>query len=137
LRIKNKDIEGIIKFLQSISPLPAQQARKKVKFIKMCLEHLQDIEDERKVLIEQFGDRDSEGNLIIEDNSYKITKYLNEFSKEYNALMNEDWVIDETESVKDVLVTLRDLLLNYNKEISTEHEIIYDNLCEALEQLSY
>jgi hypothetical protein len=138
MEIQNKDIEQVVMFLKTISPLPAKQSRMKAKFIKMCLERLKEIEEDQMLLIEEFGDRDDQGNLImIKEGHYSVKKRLNEFNRAYAELLSEYWVIDETESIKDVLLTLKDIVLNYEGNVDDQHALIHDMLCDQLENLSY
>ena len=61
--------------------------------VKKLIPIIQDIENNRKELLQKYMKKDDDGNPIIIDNKYDLTD-LNAFNKQMNELLNTDISID-------------------------------------------
>ena len=61
--------------------------------IKKLIPIIQDIENNRKDLLQKYMKKDDNGNPVITDNKYDLTD-LNAFNKQMNELLNTDINID-------------------------------------------
>ena len=61
--------------------------------IKKLIPVIQDIENNRKDLLQKYMKKDDNGNPVIIDNKYDLTD-LNAFNKQMNELLNTDINID-------------------------------------------
>jgi hypothetical protein len=143
MRIPNHLVAPFTEFLLSLE-LPFRQSRLRSKLVKQARLHLQELQGFEQELIEKYGDKDDTGKLITipkEDGSVQITvtnkENVDAYNKEYSALMLEDWIIDESESNKDMLLTMRDVILNYEGKLSGEEAMRFDIYADALENLNY
>ena len=135
MKIKNSGISGLAEFLAS-EKLVKKQSRMRTKFLKLLNESINEIESFRKEMLEEYSKKDDEGNALIEDNSY-VLEDAEAFNKEYLELMNEDFVIDETASKREVLQHVKRILENTETEFEGVKAFQYDSWCDAFENLKY
>jgi len=135
MKLKNVDINGLAEFLAS-EKLVKKQSRMRTKFLKLLNEAINEIESFRKEMLEKYSKKDAEGNALIENNSY-VLEDAEAFNKEYLELMNEDFVIDETASKREVLQHVKRILENTETEFDGIKAFQYDAWCEAFENLKY
>jgi len=69
--------------------IPAREAFLFARLSAQLSQELKIFEETRFKLIEKYGERDDNGNLIQEDNHYKISD-PEAFQKEYNELLNHE-----------------------------------------------
>jgi hypothetical protein len=140
MKLRNHQIKKLIEFLMSIE-LVGKQSRMRTRFCKLLTEQLQLIETERIELIGQFGKKDEYGRVIqFEDAEGNMTFDIEDRSKfldEYNLLMNEFFYIDETMERKEMLLLIRDIILDCNIPFKGDDAITYDLWCEAVEEINY
>ncbi|MED1863222.1 hypothetical protein P4V41_07120 [Fictibacillus nanhaiensis] len=143
MRIPNHLVQPFADFLLSLE-LPFRQSRLRSKLVKQARAHLQELHEYKQELIEKYGDKDENGKLVTIPNDegtvqIKVTNMDNvdSYNREYSSLMQEDWIIDESESNKDMLTTVREIILNYEGTISGEEAMQFDVYADAFENLSY
>ena len=135
MKFKNVDVKGLAEFLAS-EKLVKKQSRMRTKFLKLLNESINEIESFRKEMLEKYSKKDDEGNALIENNSY-VLEDAEAFNKEYVELMNEDFIIDETESKRELLQHVERILENTETEFDGIKAFQYDAWCEAFENLKY
>jgi len=135
MKIKNVDVKGLAEFLTT-EKLVKKQSRMRTKFLKLLNEAINETEGFRKELLEKYSKKDDEGNALIENNSY-VLEDVETFNKEYVELMNEDFIIDETESKREMLQNIKRILDNTETEFEGAKAFQYDTWCEAFENLKY
>jgi len=135
MKLKNVDINGLAEFLTT-EKLVKKQSRMRTKFLKLLNEAINETEGFRKELLEKYSKKDDEGEALIDNNSY-VLEDAEAFNKEYLELMNEDFVIDETESKREVLQHVKRILENTETEFEGVKAFQYDSWCEAFENLKY
>jgi len=87
-------LEEAIRAAQSLPTIldreiPAREAFLFARLSAQLSQELKLFEQTRFKLIEKYGERDDNGNLIQEDNHYKL-KDPEAFGKEYNELLNHE-----------------------------------------------
>ena len=142
MRIPNHLVSPFTDFLLSLE-LPFRQSRMRSKLVKQARNYLQELQGEEQELLKKYGDKDEEGKLITKVNEDNGNTYVPldsidpQFYKDLSILMQDDWVIDESESNKDMLTTVREIILNYEGTLSGEQAMQFDVYADAFENLSY
>jgi hypothetical protein len=137
--IKNIEVEPFIDFLMSFE-LKGKESRLRTRFVRLLMNRLTLINEEHQLLIKQYSNLDEHGNpKIIEIDGKKFYDVYdkNEFNKEYALLMNEDFVIDETQERKEMLLFIKELILNCDKTFKGREALEYDRWCEIVEAINY
>jgi len=135
MKLKNVDINGLAEFLAS-EKLVKKQSRMRTKFLKLLNEAINETEGFRKELLEKYSKKDDEGEALIDNNSY-VLEDAEAFNKEYLELMSEDFIIDETESKREMLQHVKRILENTETEFEGVKAFQYDSWCDAFENLKY
>ena len=104
---------------------------------KWIIEQLQDIEKERQSIIEQFAEKDEQGNKIIVDNNmYKLTDGK-AYDAAYTELIKEcEIIIDASSDIakEKALTTVRDILsTNESVELNAQESLAYSELVDIFE----
>lgn len=140
MRMPNYLIKPFTEFLLSLE-LPFRQSRMRSKLVKLARVQLQEIEESRMELVEKYGEKDENGELIKEPNKdgsmFIPIQDTDGFNKDFMVIMQEDWIIDESESNKDMLLAVKDSILNYEGKLSGEQAMQFDVYADAFENLSY
>lgn len=131
IKIQNKYLLPSINLLYDLS-LKGKESRHRTRFIKLLQERLKEVEEERKQLAEEFSRKDKNGKPIIEDNKY-VLENEKEFYKEYNELMDEEFII-EGANHEETLKTVKKILLECEVAFSGQDAMVYDYLCEQFEK---
>lgn len=139
MKFKNHEIEVLRNILFDMS-LKIKESRMRTRFVEILTNHLVNVVNkERAFLIEEYADRNLDGTIkTVKDNPNDI--YIqdgkkDEFYKEFNELMNEDFHIEENEANKMVLLTVADIMLNGDFEVSGEVAVLYDKWCDQFEEV--
>jgi len=135
MQLKNSEISGLAEFLAK-EKLGGKTSRMRTKFLKILNEAINETESFRKELIDKHSKKDDEGNALIENNSY-VLEDVETFNKEYVELMSEEFIIDETESKREMLQHIKRILDNTETEFEGVKAFQYDSWCEAFENLKY
>lgn len=137
--IKNYEVEKFGKFLYDLT-LKTTPSRIRSRFVKILQSQIDLINEERQQLINEYAVKDDEGNIIYksdpEDNLEKL-KIGNtiEYNEEVFKLMNEDFIIEETESKVEMLSQIKDIVLNCDLELSGNAAMEFDRWCEIVEDI--
>lgn len=131
IKIQNKYLLPSINLLYDLS-LKGKESRHRTRFIKLLQEQLKEVEEERKQLAEEFSRKDKNGKPIIEDNKY-VLENEKEFYKEFNELMDEEFII-EGANHEETLKTVKKILLECEVAFSGQDAMVYDYLCEQFEK---
>lgn len=140
MRLPNYMVSSFTEFLFSLE-LPFRQSRLRSKLVKQARMQLKEIEEVRQELIEKYGEKDSEGKVKTEskeDGSMFIPlSDVDGFNNDITELMQEDWIVEENESNKDMLLAAKDIILNYDGVLKGEEAMQFDVYAEVFENLSY
>ncbi len=66
---------------------------------------------------------------------YKISD-IDGFNKEYQEYLDETYIIDVTPANRDIIYRIKDILLKTHEEFSGRMALLYDEWCEAFENIS-
>lgn len=139
MRIKNFEIKPFIDFLMNLE-LIGKKSRMRTRFVKLLMERQMLINEEHQELLKQYSELDEEGNpKVVEKDGellYDVKDKIS-FTREYNILLNEDFVIEETEDKKEMLLTVQDIVLNCEMMFKGAEALLYDRFCEILEEIKY
>lgn len=135
-------------------------SRNRTKFLKMIESTVNGIEETRLKLLEKHSEKSKDGKTIFllqefdpktgkmnetettdptkdKRKRYKI-KNKEEFDKEWKKYTDEEvtFKVAKEKGIGDAIYGARDLLLNTNEEFGGEGAALYDEWCEAFEQIS-
>lgn len=139
MKIKNGELEDFAKFLMSFE-LIGRESRLRTRLVKLLMEKFELVTEEHKDLIRQFARFDENGEpYIIEVDGQRMYDVPDRaaFNKEYFLLMNEDTIIEENEERKEMLLFIKELILNCGKAFKGKEALEYDNWCEIVEEIKY
>lgn len=128
MQFKNFEVRLLGELLYSLS-LKVRDSRMRTRFVNILDAHIvQVIDKEILDLLNHYGKRDSNGELISTgDNVFAlIEETSSEYHKETFALMNEDFYIEESESNKDMLLTVAKVMVEGDFEVSGDMAKMYD-----------
>lgn len=140
MKLLNAEIQDFIKFLMN-EELSAKQSRIVSRFIRFCNDRINEIEKERTKLVDKYAKKNDDGNYVISKNEKGENVYeLNDsvmFNRELKELMLEEFIIDETNERKDMLLTIKDIVLNSQQKFKGQKALQYDRFCEIVENIEY
>ena len=136
----NIEIEPFINFLMELE-LPAKQSRMRTRFCKLGIERLSLLEEEKMEIIKKHANIDENGEVKqVKDEQGRLIwdiKVKDGFNADYKELMIEEWVLELNEEKKDMLLTLKDVVLNLDIILKGKEALQYDRWCEIVEQIKY
>ena len=136
----NIEIEPFINFLMELE-LPAKQSRMRTRFCKLGIERLSLLEEEKMEIIKKHANIDENGEVKqVKDEQGRLIwdiKVKDGFNADYKELMIEEWVLELNEEKKDMLLTLKDAVLNLDIILKGKEALQYDRWCEIVEQIKY
>ena len=107
------------------------------RFVKVLQNHLKLLQEEHKELLEEYCKKDSNGNFntINKDGkSFYDIDDVKGFQVEFDILMQENFVIPNNESNQQMIKTVKDIILNCDKEFSGQEALLYEAYCEMFEE---
>jgi hypothetical protein len=135
MKIKNSDVEELAHFLLSFK-LKGKENRMRNKFIRHLQSHLKDMQESHKELLGDYCKMEADGSFkIVEKNgkSYYDVQDVNGFQKEYEKLMEENFYLPSDEGNKEMILTVKELVLNSEEEYSGKEALRYEAYCEIFE----
>ncbi|EOH87222.1 hypothetical protein UAS_01166 [Enterococcus asini ATCC 700915] len=97
LKIKNEELVDVITFLEEFELQP-KVSRVRTKLVKLIREKIDELYKDEVELLQRFGKKDEEGNLIQDNGNFSLLpETAAEYHKEKADLLNEDSVIDVAE----------------------------------------
>lgn len=139
MKLLNIEVEPFANFLMGIE-LIGKQSRLRTRFAKMLMEQVRMIDEEHQELIRQFAKFDEDGKpYIVQINgkdAYDVPD-RESFNREYNLLLSEEFIIDQTEERKEMLLFIKDIILNCEKTFKGREALEYDRWCEIVEEVNY
>lgn len=138
MRLRNYEIEALVNLLFNMQ-LKGRDSRMRTRFVKQLDEYWQSVfQIERTELIAQYAKKEENGEIVLNEDKTQailIEATISEFEAEFNVLMNEEYVVEENETNREVLLTVGRLMLNCELEFKGNDAIMYDNWCEKFEEL--
>lgn len=139
MKIKNIELEQYIQFLDQLD-LSGTQSRMRTRFKNLLIEYNTRFHQERLDIIKTYSNLDENGNIkIIKNKDREIPDWKENgeenANKEFQELCFEDVVIEENEERKQILLSVKDAILNCNKTFSGEDADFYDEVCLKFENI--
>ncbi len=132
VKIENQKLGQAINLLFNLS-LKGKQSRHRTQFIKALEEKLKDFAEQEKELLKEHCYLDEKGEpKTIENGTKWDVKDLDAFAKDRTELYEEERVFEGGDA-QGMLKTVKDILLNCDKEWQGQDAVIYDYLCEQFE----
>lgn len=133
IKIQNQRIADTINFLYGIS-LKGKQSRHRTKFINELNETLKELGKEEEAIRKEHCHLDEEGNpKKIENGTKWDIKDLDAYSKDIKEFFEEERTFTGG-NVTGVLKTIKEILFNYEGELSGADASLYDYLCDQFEE---
>lgn len=139
MKIKNGEIEAFANFLMKLE-LKGRESRLRTRFVKLLMERVELVTEEHRDLIRQFARFHENGEpVIIEEGGVRMYDVPDRvtFNREYAMLLNEDFIIEENEERKEMLLFIKELILNCDMTFKGREALEYDNWCEIVEEINY
>lgn len=135
--IQKKYVLSLGNWLNSLA-LNGKQSRARTRFVALLQESLERLDKDRKQILEEYAKKDKDGKpeIIEKDGqqNYDIPDADKDaFNVEIAALYDEDAELGGPET-GPVFVIVKDIVLNYDKEIDPSIAGAYDKWCEAFEK---
>lgn len=145
--IEGKEVQalGFIDWIAG-QKLHGKDSRVRTKLLKIFIEKAEEIEADRKKLVEEFAEKDKEGKILYIGKDGKDTTEFSgnvnyklsedsqaKFNKEYEEMMKEDCIVDIVPSNKELVWRTRDILLKTEETFVGKEAAFYDEWCDAFE----
>jgi hypothetical protein len=138
MKIQNSEIEEFATFILSLK-LRGTENRMRNRLIKKLQNHLKLIQEEHKELLDEYCKKDEKDNFRTISKDGKTFYDIDDvkgFQIEFDLLMKEDLVIPNDQANQQMLVTVKDIILNCDKEFSGNEALKYENYCEMFEEIN-
>lgn len=139
MKLYNYEIEPFGNFLLELE-LKGKESRMRTRLVRLLDERLKLINQERLEIINTYAKRDENGEIEYQEiNGQKMFKIndIENYKKEMEELINEVFIIDETEERREMLTTVANAVLNCDMVFKGEKAIQYDRWCEIVEGINY
>lgn len=142
MKLKNREIAGFVNFLLMLD-LAGKQSRMRTRLAKLLDERSRLVDEERLEILKELAEKDENGQPKQETDEAGNTIYVlsdeakEKFNAEYAELMDEDCVIEETEERRDMLLTVKEAVLNCDMKFKGQDALLYDRYCEIVEAIEY
>lgn len=136
--LKNYEIEKFGVFLYGLG-LKGKQSRMRTRFVKILNDHLMLMNEERQQLLEDYAKKDEQGEYVKEEHEGQQVFILDDaegYNLEMMKLMKEEFIYEETQERLDMLLEIKEVVLNCDVEFSGNEAILYDKWCEAVEDIN-
>lgn len=139
MKLYNGELQRFCDFLLN-QELDGKSSRMRSRFIKLAQERLTEIESEKMRLANKYAKKDESNNLIIEEHDGVQTIALDDsisFQNEFREALLDEFILDETNERKDMLLAIKDCVLNSTQKFKGEDAILYDRWCDVVEDINY
>ena len=130
LKLKNYQLNLLMRILDVF--LHGTECRNRNKFVKRLLAQAQTADQERINILKGLAVKDEKGEPIIKDGNFDLGENRAEFEKQYRELMNEEFIVDNLESTKEELATIKKLVLESKIDLNYADGEVYGQICEEL-----
>jgi len=131
INLQNSYLVPSINFLQGIK-LKGKQSRSRSKLVKLLTKSLKTLQEDENALLDQYGERDDDGEFVKEENgNIKVTKKA-EWQKEHRELLETIAEIEGGTYVNHI-DDCKKILDDYDGELDGANAEAYDALLDAFE----
>lgn len=133
ITLRNSELVPATNFLQGMA-LKASDSRHRSKLVKRLVEAVNSLQESEKQLLEAYGKKDEQGNLIETEGRYDlIPEKAKEYQSEHKILLDEEVVIESGLFAKNFEEVPR-ILQKFDGELSGKDAEIYDRLLDEFEK---
>lgn len=138
----NGELERLYSFLLSLN-LSGKDSWTRTRFCRLIGGRIKEIQDAKREIIMRYAEKDEDGNPKVKrvtqqgkskdvwDMSEENTKIADE---EFVILMSEEFVIDETEERKSMLLNVKEVLINANVDLKGDDAIMHGRWCDIFSE---
>lgn len=134
--IKKLYLQSLGNWLNNLA-LNGKQTRARTRFVEVVQEALTRIEKDRKAIVEEFAEKDAKGEFkYIENNGQKNYDVPNDKMGDLNKELAEMYQANAELSGPEfgpIILIVKDIVLNYDKEIEPGLSVMYNEWCKAFE----
>ncbi|MFE5430285.1 hypothetical protein [Peribacillus simplex] len=131
VKIQYKYVVEAINFLSDMN-LKGKQSIHRTRFIKLLSEKLKQISEEEMELVKEFAGVDDDGKPIRTKEGNFAIKDAEEFLKQQKEYFQEYYVIEGGDA-HGMLKTMKEIIENYNQEVSGKDAEVFEHLFTAFE----
>ncbi|PYY28367.1 hypothetical protein [Paenibacillus illinoisensis] len=136
MKIYNYQLEQFIIFLHSLE-LERRASRMRTRLKNKLVEQMQRITEEALAIDKEYYCYDENNQPIVENNKYQF-KNFEARNQDILELTNEFFIIEQNEANKEMLLSVKDSVLNHSPSTFKGADAdIYDGICELVEQIKY
>ncbi|WP_341323352.1 DUF1617 family protein [Solibacillus sp. FSL H8-0523] len=136
MKFKNFEIDVLCKFLYEIS-LSGKSSRMRTRFVRLLENYSTNvIQNDRRAMFDEYAMKDEFGEFLLNETQTEvilIPETQDKFHAEMNELMNEDFILDETEANREMILITGNALLECDIKLNKDDAIVYDQWCEEFE----
>lgn len=139
MKIYNHELEKFIQFLYELK-LMDRKSRMRTRLIRLLADKQAELQQDHLQLVKEYAELDGEGNpIVVEKDGNQVYDIRDQqpFAQAYQRLLLEEVVMEENEERKDMLLSVRDSVLNCGMAFEGEQSLYYDRWCEIVEQIAY
>lgn len=119
--------------------IKSEASRMRMRLVNIIEDRITQLKQETDRLLSEYGELDSNGELITEvlDNGFQtvIIKDIKGYQKELKELTTEKFYIYVDDNNINMFKSIKDSLFNSDIEWENEMAIAHNSLCEKLEQI--
>lgn len=131
-KVKNSIVSQASKFFYDL-PLKGRQSRHRSKLVKILDAHIEEVAEAERLILEEHCEKDESGAFKkINNDTHWAVRNPEAFGKDKMELMNEEVVVDGGAN-EAMLKTVRNILFEYDGELSGTDAELYDVLCNEFE----
>lgn len=134
VKVKFSHLSNCIRFLQGLS-LKGKKSIHCTRFANHLTEQLKKVADEELELVKQFAGEDEKGEPIRDENGNFAIKDIKAFKKEQEDYLSEYFTVKGGDS-HGMLKTMKEVIENYDGEVSGQDAIAFEHLYTAFENVS-
>jgi hypothetical protein len=139
MKIRHEELLGLGNFLMELK-LNGKESRMRTRLVKRMQTHLDLVQTEKDEIIQNYGVLDENGNLKTKQENGKEYYEIEDreaCEKEILELLQEEMVIEENEENKEMLLVVKEAVLNCDMVFQGQQAFEYDGYCELFENLTY
>lgn len=139
MKLYNYQLKTFIEFLLSLS-LIDQKSRMRTRLTNLLNDKLNQFKEEHIQLLKEhchLDENDMPKILEVEGEQQFDVIDIEAFSKAYSDLENEEVFIEQNCERRNMLLSVKDSVLNCGMEFSGESAMRYDAVCQIVEQIQY
>lgn len=135
MKIKNYQVKSLIDLLSSLT-LKGKESRMRTKFLQHLTEHFNNyILHNLNELYKEYSIKDDDGEIIFKDEAKTKFDVQVDFFEEEQILLNEEYIFELNDFNKMVLLSISEILLEGDFDVSGEIAKFYDEWCEQAEKI--